>query len=146
MSAKLRLAAPDDLPKLDKLMAACHAELKIKLDDDARTMALSPLLDGQVPGAAYLIGPPSSPVGYVLLRFGYSVQDGGMVARIDELFIRPPVRGREMASEALRSVAKTLRAGGIASLQADLPDGAPEKLFRRLLFKVSAQNHAHLAL
>ncbi|SHI37243.1 hypothetical protein SAMN04488012_101168 [Palleronia salina] len=146
MTAKLRLAAPEDAAKLDRLMAACHDETGYAMDEDARSAALEPLLAGDVPGAAYLIGPPSSPVGYVLLRFGYSVAQGGMVADIDEIYIRPPVRNRAMASEAVNSLARNLRNLGIARLTARLDDAAPDALFRRLLFKGRSEQRLDLAL
>ncbi|WOI54992.1 GNAT family N-acetyltransferase [Palleronia sp. LCG004] len=135
MSAKLRLATPDDAMRLDRLVSACHEELSVPMSEEDRLAALSPLLSGEVPGAAYLIGPPSSPVGYILLRFGYALRAGGLVARIDELYIRPPVRGRGMASEAIHAVAKQLRTHGLRAVEAVLPEDVPEKLFRRLLFR-----------
>ncbi len=138
MSAKLRLAEKGDAERLDRLMAACHSERQIRMAEDARIAVTAPLLTGDVPGAAYLIGPPSSPVGYILLRFGYSVRGGGMVARIDELYMRPPVRGRGMAAEAIHAIARLLRDHGLLGIEAVVPDGAPEGLFRRLLFREDA--------
>ena len=88
MSAALTLAKPDHLDKLVALVTAFHAEEDIKMTDDARVAGLAPLLDGIPHGAAYLIGPPRAPIGYIVITFGWSVEFGGLNAIIDELYIR----------------------------------------------------------
>ena len=133
MSAALTLAKPDHLDRLVSLCAAFHDEEGIKQTDEARRAALSPLLDGSPYGAAYLIGPARAPIGYVVVCFGWSVEYGGLDAIIDELYIRPGVRGRGIATEALIALPRALAEGGLRAihLEVDRSNEAAIKLYRR---------------
>jgi ribosomal protein S18 acetylase RimI-like enzyme len=137
MSAVLTLAKPEHLDRLIALVTAFHAEEGIKLSDDARAAGVSPLLDGIPHGAAYLIGPPRAPIGYIVITFGWSVEFGGLDAIIDELYIRPGVRGRGIASEALIALPRALASGGLRAihLEVDRDNAAAVKLYRRAGFQ-----------
>jgi ribosomal protein S18 acetylase RimI-like enzyme len=137
MSATLTLAGPDHLDRLEALVTAFHAESGIEMAPEARRRALSPLLDGIPHGAAYLIGPPRAPIGYVVITFGWSVEYGGLDAIIDELYIRPPVRGRGIASETLIALPRALAQGGLRAihLEVDRDNAAAVKLYTKAGFK-----------
>lgn len=106
MSTKLLIATPEDSDRVLRLVSACHDETGIEMKDDERAAAVAPLLDGSVQGVVYLIGPPSSPVGFIAISFGYSISLGGIEGYIDEIFVRPAVRRRGLAGEALRALVK----------------------------------------
>ena len=137
MSAALTLAKPEHLNSLTALVAAFHAEENITMSDEALTAGISPLLDGIPHGAAYLIGPPRAPIGYVVITFGWSVEFGGLDAIIEELYIRPGVRGRGIASEALIALPRALAGGGLRAihLEVDRDNAAAVKLYRRAGFR-----------
>ena len=97
MSAALTLAGPDHLDALDRLVAAFHLEVGIEADEAQRRAAIAPPLEGIPHGAAYLIGPERAPIGYIVISFGWSMEFGGLDGMIDELYIRPGVRGRGVA-------------------------------------------------
>lgn len=136
MSAALTLAKPEHLDKLLGLCAAFHTEEGILQTDEARHAALLPLLDGSPYGVVYLIGPPKSPIGYIVICFGWSVEFGGLDAIVDELYIRPGVRGRGVATEALISVPNALSAVGLRAihLEVDRTNAAAIKLYQRAGF------------
>ena len=136
MSANLTLAGPGHLDRLLPLVAAFHDEAGIKLSDEARRAGLAPLLDGIPHGCAYLIGPPRAPIGYAVITFGWSMEFGGLDAIIDELYVRPGVRGRGIASEALIALPRALAAGGLRAihLEVDRDNAAAVKLYRRAGF------------
>lgn len=136
MSAALTLAKPEHLDKLATLCAAFHEEEGIAQTDEGRRDALAPLLDGSPYGAAYLLGPPRAPIGYIVVCFGWSVEFGGLDAIIDELYIRPGVRGRGMASEALIALPRALAEGGLRAihLEVDPQNTAAIKLYKRAGF------------
>lgn len=136
MTAALTLAKPEHLDKLTALCAAFHAEEGIELSEDARRDGLAPLLDGLPYGAAYLIGPARAPIGYIVICFGWSVEFGGLDAIIDELYIRPGVRGRGIATEALVALPKALSEGGLRAihLEVDRDNEKAVKLYRRAGF------------
>lgn len=137
MSAVLTLAAPDHLEKLDALVAAFHHEMDITLSADARRAGISPLLDGSPHGAAYLIGPPRAPIGYLVITFGWSLEFGGLDGFIDEIFVRPGVRGRGIASETLLALPRALAGAGLKALhlEVDRTAEAEQRLYQRAGFK-----------
>ncbi len=137
MTAALRLARPDDLDRLMALVAAFHSESGIAQDDEIRRNALAPLLDGIPHGCIYLIGPGRAPLGYVILTFGWSVEFGGMDAFVDEIYIRPAVRGRGIATEVLHDLPKALAEAGLTALhlEVDRTNETAQKLYLRSGFK-----------
>ncbi|MFP4274331.1 MAG: N-acetyltransferase family protein [Paracoccaceae bacterium] len=136
MSASLHLARPEDLDRLLPLVAAMHAETGIAQTDEGRRAALTPLLEGSPHGAIYLIGPQRAPIGYVVMSFGWSLEFGGLNGIIDEIFIRPGVRGRGIASEVLGALWQALRPAGLKALHLEVAreDHAARRLYERCRF------------
>ena len=132
----LHLATPDDLPRLLPLVAAFHAEEGYDTDAAHHEAAIAPLLEGSPHGAVWLIGPRRAPVGYVVATFGWSVEFGGLDGFVDELYIRPAVRGRGMGGEALSLLCKALKEGGVRALhlEVDRANDAAQRLYARTLF------------
>ncbi|MDK3016372.1 GNAT family N-acetyltransferase [Pseudodonghicola flavimaris] len=137
MSAALHLARPADLDRLLALSAACHAELGIDRAAEQQRDGIAPLLEGLPQGAIYLIGPARAPLGYIVLSFGWSLPLAGLEARIEELYIRPPVRGRGIATEVLGSLPRALGAAGVKAIQLHLDSAADRNrdLFARARFR-----------
>jgi ribosomal protein S18 acetylase RimI-like enzyme len=136
VSASLHLAGPADLDRLIPLVAAFHSEMDIVQDDTTRRAALHPLLEGSPHGAAYLIGPGRAPIGYVVITFGWSVEFGGLDGFVDEIFIRPTVRGRGIASEVLLALPRALAGAGLRALhlEVDRDDTAAQRLYAKTGF------------
>ena len=137
MSASLHLARPENLQAVLRLAASFHEGAGIQTDDAAREAALVPLLEGNPYGAIYLIGPTRAPIGYVVVTFGWSVELGGMDSFVDEIFIRPAVRGRGIATEVLGKLATTLKSAGIKALhlEVDRENDAAQRLYSRARFR-----------
>ncbi|MDQ2091286.1 GNAT family N-acetyltransferase [Marimonas arenosa] len=133
----LQLARPDDLDRLEPLVAAYHGFAGIETGEDQRRAALVPLLEGTPHGVAYLIGPRRAPVGYIVISFGYSVEMGGIDGFIDEFFIRERVRGRGMGTEVLLSLLPALESHGIKALHLEVDRDNPRarRLYERAGFK-----------
>ena len=137
MSAALHLAKPEDLDKVLTLVAAFHEEMEINSSEDSRRAAIEPLLNGSPYGAVYLVGPTRAPIGYTVVTFSWSVEFGGMDGYMDELYIRPPVRKRGIATEVLIALPKTLAEAGIKALhlEVDREDEDSHRLYARTRFK-----------
>ena len=133
----LHLAGPEDLDKLLPLVAGLHEEMGFDTDDAHREAAVAPLLDGSPHGAIWLVGPRRSPVGYIAVTFGWSVEYGGLDGIVDELYIRPAVRGRGMGAEALDAIVKAMREAGVKALhlEADATDEALVRFYRKARFE-----------
>jgi len=138
MTTAITLATPADAPKLLGLVAAFHTEYGLDLDNAQREAALMPLLDRSPLGAAWLFGPSLSPTGYVIITFGWSIELGGMDAFVDELYVRPNVRKRGIASEVLSAIAASLRDVGVRALhlEVDREDASVQRLYTRAHFKM----------
>lgn len=136
MSQILHLAGEADLDRLLPMVRAYHAAEGIDVSDEHRRDALLPLLEGSPHGAVWFIGPKMSPVGYVAVCFGWSIELGGMDGFIDELWIREKVRGRGMGSEALFLLLATLKESGLKAMHLEMAEGNPaERLYRRAGFR-----------
>lgn len=138
MSAALHLAKPADLDRLLPLVAAFHAEMHIDQSDEGRRAGIAPLLEGSPLGAVYIVGPALAPIGYVVVTFGWSVEFAGMDGFVDEIYIRPGVRGRGIASEVLSGLCKALAGAGVRALhlEVDKDDEATQRLYERLHFQI----------
>ena len=137
MSAALHLARPEHLDKLLPMVEAFHAEEGLESSEENRRAGIEPLLEGIPYGAIYIIGPARAPIGYVVVTFGWSVEFGGMDSFVDELYIRPPVRGRGIATEVLSELPKTLGEAGIKALHLEVDRGneTAQRLYLRCRFQ-----------
>lgn len=143
MSAALTLATPEHLDRVTALVTAFHDEAGIVQDTDTRAAALVPLLEGSPHGALYLIGPARAPIGYIMISFGWSIEMGGLDGFIDELYIRPKVRGRGIAGEVLVSLPQALASAGLKALHLEVgPENATaRRLYTRAGFTARDQYH-----
>lgn len=137
MTAALHLCGPDDLDRLLPMVQAYHKFEGIEQSDDQRRASLTMLLAGTPHGIAYLIGPKKSPVGYIAISFGFSLEMGGIAGFIDEFFIRSNVRGRGMGSEVLEGLLPALAENGVKALHLKVaPGNRAQKLYARAGFKL----------
>ncbi len=141
----LHIAHPDDLYRLLPMVMACHAHRGIAQDEDACRAGLLPLLEGVPHGVAYLIGPRRSPVGFIVVSFGWSVARGGIEGRIDAFWIREAIRGRGMGTEVLLGLIPALGQHGVRALHTDIAQDNPraQKLFGKAGFAV-AEGETHM--
>ena len=126
----LHLATVEDLPKLLPMVAGFHSEMGYGTTPEHQSDAVMPLLEGSPHGAIWLIGPKSSPLGYVMVTFGWSMPHGGMVGWLEECYIRPSVRGRGIGTEVLHAVAVNLGRAGMQAMHAILPAADPDAAAR----------------
>ena len=133
----LTLARPDDIDRLLPLVTAFHAEQGIAQDDTVRRAALMPLLEGSPHGAAYLMGPVRAPIGYVVISFGWSLEFAGMDGFLDEIYVRPGVRGRGIGTEVLMSLPKALSQSGLRAIHLEVRRDKPRTraFYERLQFE-----------
>jgi ribosomal protein S18 acetylase RimI-like enzyme len=138
VSASLILATPDHFAQVDALVAAFHAEQDIAVPEQARHAGLEPLLAGSPHGAIYLIGPARAPIGYVVVSFGWSIEFGGLDGFVDEVYVRPKVRGRGIASEVLQTLPKALAGAGLKALhlEVDRTNEPAQRLYKRAGFEL----------
>lgn len=130
------MARPQDAERLLPLVAAFHAEMGLQSTEPDRMAGITPLLEGSPHGVAYLMGPQRAPIGYVVICFGWSVEFGGMDGFVDELYVRPGVRGRGIGSEVLNQLAKALSEAGMRALHLEVrkDDEKTRRFYEKLRF------------
>lgn len=133
----LTLAKPEDLDRITRLVADFHAEEGITQDHETRTQAIIPLLEGSPHGAVYIIGPSRAPIGYAVISFGWSIELGGLDGFLDEIYIRPAVRGRGIGTEVLLGLPKALAGAGLRALHLEVDRDASKTraLYEKLHFQ-----------
>ncbi|MEM8979368.1 MAG: GNAT family N-acetyltransferase [Pseudomonadota bacterium] len=136
MSASLHLACTEDHDAVLALVAAFHAESGFDTSAEHQSNAIKPLLEGNPYGAIYLVGPKRAPVGYIALTFGWSLEFGGMDGFIDEIYLRPSVRGRGMGRDALQKICELMAQTDLTALHLEVHKNAPlaEALYQKIGF------------
>lgn len=133
----LTIAKTDDLDRLMRLVSDYHGEEGIDQSEDTRRAAILPLLEGSPHGVIYLMGPSRAPIGYVVVCFGWSIEFGGMDGFVDEIYVRPAVRGRGIGTEVLHTLPKALAKAGMKAIHLEVGNENPRarKLYEKLGFK-----------
>ena len=102
----MRRASPADVSSLVYLMAEFYAESGYELDRENARQSFAALLADEHLGAVWILqseGPETEvePAGPLVLTLRYAMEYGGMIACLDDLYVRPPFRNRGLATEAL---------------------------------------------
>ncbi len=136
MHAVLRRAGPDDLERLVELMTEFYAEAGFPLNPERAAAAFGPLLASGDLGHVWLVHVEGATVGYVVLTICYSMEYGGQVAYVDDLFLQAPLRGRGLGRKALGQVRTTCEELGIRAVHLEVgrENAAAHALYRHVGF------------
>jgi GNAT superfamily N-acetyltransferase len=138
--ATYRMPRPDDLPLLEQMVGRFHAETHTGLPTGrAEVIAtLKELNAHRRTGSWFVFEMDAEVVGYCLIANRWSNGLGGMVLRVDELYVRPGRRGRGVASGFLGLLAEVVPRGA-AAIEVELPldTRRPPGFLRRLGYRES---------
>ena len=117
---QFRLAVESDADTLLEFMRAYYAFDGHGFDRNKARVALAQLLrDGNL-GLAWLILDGETPVGYVVLCFGYSLEWLGRDAFVDEFYLREEYRGHGWGRKTMAFVEDAARAAGIRAVHLEV--------------------------
>ncbi|MEM6729054.1 MAG: GNAT family N-acetyltransferase [Pseudomonadota bacterium] len=116
MRTAIHRADEGDRAILLPLIADFHAEEGIDSGEAHIARAVGPLLSGSPHGEVFLAGPRRAPAGYALVCYGWSLEYGGLDAYLDELYLRPAVRGRGIGGDVLHALSHYLAQKGACAL------------------------------
>ena len=129
---RIELAQTADLNTVIALLAEQFREHGISLSLEDLSRGVSGLLSDATRGRVLLAHDPE-PVGVAVVAFTWTLEHGGPVAWLDELFVLPERRcsgiGRALLQRAM-AIAKERRCLAI-DLEVDLAHGRAERLYER---------------
>ena len=88
----MREAVFGDVRTLVELMAEFYAESDYVLDRMHADAAFTALLSDPRLGRVWLIEQAAAAIGYVVVTFVYGMEYGGLMAFVDDFFVRPAFR------------------------------------------------------
>lgn len=132
-AAEVRLAVSADTPQIARLVEHYWRFEQIKGFDTHVVQKLLDTLISRPPlGAIWLATIADEPAGYVIVTFVFSLEHGGMMAEIDELFVLPEARAHGVGARLLAASEKHLRARNFVRLQLQIArDNHPARSFYR---------------
>lgn len=116
-----RLATVADTDLLIGLMRAFYAEDQLVFEESRLRRALAALLEEPRNGEVLLwLSEQGEVVGYAAIAMGFSLEQGGHFALLDELYLGPAARGRGRGRQALAIVEQRANARGVERLRLEV--------------------------
>lgn len=133
MEPSFRLATEDDATLLLEMMREYYAYDGHAFDAPKARIALLAFLREPSFGLAWLICEDSTPVGYIVLTLGYSLEFLDRDAFIDELYLRESHRGRGWGSRALSFIETEARRLSVRSIHLEVvrQNAAAKEVYRK---------------
>jgi diamine N-acetyltransferase len=120
MLPSFRAAADSDADLLLEMMREYYAFDGHGFDEPRARAALLIFLRDPSFGRAWLICEDETPVGYIVLTFGYSLEYLGRDAFVDEFYLRESHRGRGWGRRALEFVEEAARSCEVRSIHLEV--------------------------
>jgi GNAT superfamily N-acetyltransferase len=129
----MRRALSDDIGLLVDLMAEFYAEANYQLDRTHAADAFSQLLADERLGYAWIIEDDRQAVGHVVVTLRFAMEYGGIIACLDDLYVRPSSRNRGLATRALLDARHFCETRGVRAMTVEVSySNAPaQKAYRR---------------
>jgi ribosomal protein S18 acetylase RimI-like enzyme len=117
---RVREAGVDDVKALVELMAEFYSESAYVLNQQRAETAFTTLVSDHRIGRVWLIEHDSTDVGYVVVTLVYGMEYGGLMAVIDDLYVRPANRNLGLGTSALAAVRDACSALGVRAISAQV--------------------------
>jgi GNAT superfamily N-acetyltransferase len=129
----MRKALPTDTAKLVELMAEFYAEAGYELNRPHADSSFATLLADERFGYVWFIQSGDNDVGYIVLTLKYGMEYGGLMACVDDFFIRSPFRNTGLGTAALQVVCEFCKYHQIRAVSVEVghENGAAQTVYRR---------------
>jgi GNAT superfamily N-acetyltransferase len=136
----VRRARPDDILTLVSLMAVFYAEAGYNLDRERAASAFATLIADERLGCVWIIEVEREKVGHVVVTLRYAMEYGGLIACLDDLYVKPAWRNKGLAGAALAEVRKYCETAGIRAMTVEVGYGnvPAQTVYRRAGFVEAA--------
>lgn len=144
----LRKASPSDIPQLIALMAEFYAEANYPLNRVRAASAFATLIADQRLGQVWLIEKNSEAVGHLVVTLCFSLEYGGLIAFVDDLFVRRPFRRAGLGAAALEEARAFCAGCGVRALLVETghDNMAGQAVYRRAGFASTDRLHLTFSL
>jgi ribosomal protein S18 acetylase RimI-like enzyme len=135
--ASIRSAAPADLAGLTELLEAQFADHGIDAGGSRLADAVRGMLRDPAVGRILVAEAAGRLAGVAVISFIWALEHGGRSAWLDELYVRPQLRGRGIGRALLLRAVEEARSGGCAALDLEVERShrRAERLYRRQGFR-----------
>ena len=132
----LRKASPADVRRLVALMSAFYAEGGYPLNQRRAAEGFTALLADERLGQVWFIQADAQDVGHVVVTLCFSMEYGGLVAFVDDLFVKPAFRRAGLGAAALTELRAFCAKRGVRALfvETGQENVAAQALYRRVGF------------
>jgi ribosomal protein S18 acetylase RimI-like enzyme len=144
---EIGVATPDDAVVLTELAVAFHLEDGHPLSDRARS-EVSALTKSSALAVTYLVRQAWSTIGYGVLALGYSVEYGGAVGFVDDVYIVKAARGQGIGQRLLEHMLAEAGDRGLVAVHLEIEPNnqSAQALYRQLGFELSPRLTMNKAL
>lgn len=132
-----KVADEDDTELLLNFMRQFYAEERYPFSESLARTALVNLLRQPSLGRVWIIHSENTPVGYMTLALGYSLEYHGRDAFIDEFFVEASHRGKGIGALAMTVIETACREMGVNALHLEVERNkeAVQRFYRKLGFE-----------
>ena len=137
---RIETASPSDIPQLCELLASLFAqEAEFEPDAARQAAGLRQIIEEPHTGQILLLRDGETVVGMVNLLYTVSTARGGRVALLEDMVVRPGLRGNGAGSMLLQAAIEHARAAGCSriTLLTDHANEAAIRFYRRHGFTAS---------
>jgi GNAT superfamily N-acetyltransferase len=144
----MKSASSDDIPQLVALMAEFYAEAEYPLNRVRAAEACTALMADDRLGQVWLIEKDSEAVGHLVVTLCFSMEYGGLVSFVDDLFVRRPFRHAGLGAAALAEARAFCASRGVRALLVETghDNVAAQGVYRRAGFAPVDRLHLTLPL
>lgn len=132
----MRQASRADISLLVDLMADFYAEGGYQLERERASNAFDALIANPRLGFAWIIESEGCDVGHVVITLRYAMEYGGLIACLDDLYVKQDWRNRGLSGAALREIKHFCEAAGIRAMTVEVgfSNGPAQSVYRRAGF------------
>jgi GNAT superfamily N-acetyltransferase len=144
----VREAVVGDVRTLVELMVEFYEESDYVLDRARADAAFTALLSDPRLGRVWLIEPAAAAVGYVVVTFVYGMEYGGLMAFVDDFFVRPTFRNAGLGTTVLAAARDACALLGVRAMAVEVAgDNEPAlAVYRRTGFAMTDRKLMIVAL
>ena len=121
----MRSAGADDIPALLDMMTDFYAESGYTLDRAHAEQAFTALLGDPRLGRVFMVQRDAADVGYVVVAFVFGMEYGGLMAVVDDLFVRAEHRDIGLGTSALAEVRRICARLGVRAISVEVGNDNP---------------------